>query len=107
MKPGVAASLVLAAALGLAACGGADNWAKPGVDRDAMRADLTECRDEAKAATATDTNIDNDIMATRSQDWQRTGTLGTKKSTFAIQDQGHARDIIDRCMAAKGYAPAS
>lgn len=107
MKPGVAALLALTAAVGVAACQGADNWAKPGVDRDAMRADLTECRDEAKAATAVDTNIDNDIMATRSQDWQRTGTLGTKKSTFAIQDQGHARDIIDRCMSAKGYAPAS
>jgi hypothetical protein len=72
-----------------------------------MRADLSECREEGRAATAVDTNIDNDIMATRSQDWQRTGTLGAKRNAFALQDQQHASDIIARCMAAKGYEPAS
>ena len=61
----------------------------------------------ANAAVAQDANIDNDILATRSGDWQRTGTLGAKKSTLAMQDRGHARDIIASCMSAKGYAPAS
>ena len=106
MRPGVAAAFALAAMTLLTACQGADNWAKPGADRDTMRADLGECQEEARAATAVDTNIDNDIMATRSQDWQRTGTLGTKRSTFALQDQQHSQDIIARCMAGKGYQPA-
>src|SRR5579859_2302641 len=96
VQPGIAAAFALAALAMLTACQGADNWAKPGTDRDTMRADLGECQGEARAATAVDTNIDNDIMATRSQDWQRTGTLGAKRSTFAMQDQGHAQDIIAR-----------
>ena len=107
MKPGVAAALALAAVTMLAACQGADSWTKPGTDRDTMRADLEECQGEARAATDVDTNIDNDIMATRSQDWQRTGTLGAKRNAFALQDRQHASDIIASCMAAKGYAPAS
>jgi len=107
MKPAIAFLLLLGTSTALAACQGADNWAKPGTNRETMRADLSECQQEARAATAQDTNIDNDIMATRSQDWQRTGTLGAKRSAFNLQDQQHASDIIARCMADKGYAPAS
>ena len=31
-------------------------------------------------------------------------TLQAKKQTFAVQDEGRARDIIADCMGAKGYA---
>ncbi len=107
MKPAISAHLLLAVALALSACQGADNWAKPGASRETMRSDLSECQAEARAATAQDTNIDNDIMATRSQDWQRSGTLGAKRSAFNMQDQQHASDVVARCMGAKGYSPTS
>jgi hypothetical protein len=98
---------ILAPLVILAGCSGKPPWTKPGTNTDAVRDDFSECRALANAAVAQDANIDSDILATRSGDWQRTGTLGAKKSTFAVQDQGHARDIIASCMAAKGYAPAS
>jgi len=97
----------LLAAVILAACQGAESWTKQGVSHETMRADLSECQQEARAATAQDTNIDNDIMATRSGDWQRTGTLGAKRSAFNLQDQQHASDVVARCMGDKGYVPAS
>ncbi len=97
---------VLVLAVLLAACSSKPQWAKPGANTDTVSDDLSECRALAKAATAQDTNIDNDILASRGGDWQRTGTLGAKKATFAMQDKGHARDIIASCMSAKGYAPA-
>jgi hypothetical protein len=92
---------------GLAGCSGRPQWVKPGANTDAVRADLAECNALADSAVSRDANIDNDILATRGADWQRTGTLGAKKTTFAVQDHGRARDIIQSCMAAKGYAPRS
>jgi len=98
---------VLALALLLAACSSKPQWVRPGTDTDTAGDDLAECRALANAATRQDAAIDQDILATRGTDWQRNNTLQAKKSTFAMQDQGHARDIIASCMSAKGYAPAS
>ena len=82
----------------------ADAWTKPGA-ADTV-ADLDECRGEARVAVRRDAGIDADIMATRSQDWQRTGTLGLKRDEMAQHRSGTAEAIIARCMAAKGYRPA-
>ena len=91
---------------GLSGCSGASNWSRPGASPETTRADLDACRSEANAATRQDQGIDSDIMATRSQDWQRTGTLGAKRETLAMQNQGRASDIVDLCMRSKGYASA-
>src|ERR1700687_1020656 len=96
---------VLSLALLLAACSSKPQWVKPGATSDAVSDDLAECRALAKASTRQDAAIDQDILASRGNDWQRNSTLQAKKSTFAMQDQGHARDIIADCMSAKGYAP--
>jgi hypothetical protein len=61
---------------------------------------------EAQSMTRQDENIDADIMATRSQDWQRTGTLGAKRETLALQNRGRGEDIVGLCMRQKGYLPA-
>ena len=98
-------SALIAAAL-LAACSSKPQWVRSGTSSDVASDDLEECRAYANAATRQDAAIDQDILATRGTDWQRTNTLQAKKSTFAIQDQGHARDIIANCMSAKGYTPA-
>ena len=98
--------LLAAAALLLAACSGTPQWAKPGATKDTMSDDLDDCRAIATAATRQDAAIDQDILATRGTDWERNNTLQAKKSTFAVQDQGHVRDMIASCMSAKGYRPA-
>jgi phage-related protein len=99
-------SPVLATALLLAACSSKPQWVKPGTSSDVVSDDLSECRAYANAVTRQDAAIDQDILASRGTDWQRNNTLQAKKSTFAVQDQGYARDIIANCMSAKGYTPA-
>ncbi|HEV3176435.1 MAG TPA: hypothetical protein VGZ72_10625 [Stellaceae bacterium] len=95
----------LGLALLLAACSSKPQWVKPGTSSDTVSDDLAECRALASAATRQDAAIDQDILATRGTDWRNNNTLQAKKQTFAMQDQGHARDIIADCMSAKGYAP--
>ena len=97
--------LILALAGLLSACSSNPQWAKPGASKDMVREDFDECSDAASAATRQDTAIDQDILASRGADWQRTNTLQAKKSTMAIQDKGHVRDLIASCMGAKGYTP--
>jgi hypothetical protein len=96
---------VLGLALLLAACSSKPQWVKPGATSDAVSDDLAECRALARAATRQDAAIDQDILATRGLDWERNSTLQAKKSNFALQDQGHARETIADCMSAKGYVP--
>ena len=96
---------VLGLALLLAACSSKPQWVKPGASSDAVSDDLAECRALASTATRRDAAIEQDILATRGTDWERNNTLQAKKQTFAVQDQGHTRDIVADCMSAKGYAP--
>ena len=97
---------LLALAVALAACSSRPQWVRPGTDSDTASDDLDDCRALASAATRNDAAMDQDILATRGTDWERNNTLQAKKNTFAVQDQGHARDIVASCMSAKGYAPA-
>lgn len=105
MTPIARAALALLLGLALAACHGPAPWTKPGVSPETTRADFLDCEREADDVVARDENIDNDILVTRGHDWQRANTLGAKKDTFALQNRGRAQDIIDRCMASKGYSP--
>ncbi len=92
--------------LALAACSSTPQWVKPGASKETVSDDFEDCRALATSATRQDAAIDQDILASRGTDWERTSTLQAKKSTFAMQDQGHVRDIIASCMSAKGYTPA-
>jgi hypothetical protein len=94
-----------ALALLLVACSSKPQWVKPGTSSEAASDDLAECRALANAATRREAAVDQDILASRGTDWQRSNTLQAKKSTFAMQDQGRARDIVADCMSAKGYSP--
>src|SRR5712692_3797524 len=98
----VGLAIVVALVAGCAAGGG---WSKPGVSPDAAEADLAACASQARSATQRDAAIDADILASRGQDWQRTGTLGMKQDDMAMSNRGRAQEIIGRCMASKGYAP--
>ena len=98
--------LLLLLLAGLAACSGTPQWTRSGASPETAREDLRECVAEAQSMTRQDENIDADIMATRSQDWQRTGTLGAKRETLALQNRGRGEDIVGLCMRQKGYLPA-
>jgi hypothetical protein len=98
---------VIVAILVLTGCGGGTGgWAKAGISPEMAEADFAECQSQARAATRRDDAIDADIMASRGQDWQRAGTLSIKRDDMAMSTRGWAEQIIARCMAAKGYAPA-
>jgi hypothetical protein len=90
----------------LAGCGGSGGWTKPGVSPDTAEADFSDCESQARSATQRDAAIDADIMASRGQDWQRAGTLEIKREDMANSNRERARQIVARCMAGKGYAPA-
>ena len=93
----------LALLLLLAACGGAADWDKPGVSREKAAQDYSECRHAAELAQRRDSNIDTDILATRSQDWQRNGLLQIKRNEYADSNSARSGDFVERCMIGKGY----
>ena len=85
--------------------GGSDKWTKPGAAPDAAETELSDCESEARSATQRDAGIDADILASRGQDWQNTGTLALKSDEMANSSRARRRQIIARCMAARGYRP--
>jgi hypothetical protein len=93
----------VAAMLFVAACEGSGGWSKPGVSPDAAEDDFSACQRQARNVTARDAAIDADILASRGQDWQRTGTLSMRRDDMADSNRARARQIVARCMAAKGY----
>ena len=92
----------LAAAVGLAACAG-PQWTKPGVAADVAAADYAACRDEERQAMRSDSNIQADILASRSRDWELDNTLTAHKDSFAAEDQQRADEVLAACMHLRGY----
>lgn len=101
MKPAAA----LASLLMLAACA-SPTWTNPNVTPEQAKNDYSECNAMAQDANARDAAIQQDILASRGQDWQRSGTLGTHQDVFAAETQQRTGDIVRNCMLAKGYTPA-
>ncbi len=86
----------------LTGCGGGQ-WTKAGVSREKAAQDYSDCTRLAEAANQRDSNIDTDILASRGTDWQRSGTLGIRRETYADSNRARSSDIITRCMIGKGY----
>lgn len=78
-------------------------WAKPGAGPPVVQREYRHCLAEAQDAVKTDRAIDRDILATRSEDWQRAGTLGVETGIMLSADRAHAEAVIVRCMRGKGY----
>ncbi|HKS89403.1 MAG TPA: hypothetical protein VJR70_08190 [Stellaceae bacterium] len=89
----------------LAACAGG-GWAKPGADAAATDAAYSECRAEASSAIAPEIGINEDILATRQNDWQRTHVGHVASETMRDQTRGRAAALVASCMQAKGFARA-
>jgi hypothetical protein len=94
----------VALALMLAGCGG--TWQKAGVSPEAAAQDLSECRHMAEVANMRDSDIDQDILASRGQDWEKYSVIQTKRDDYAYSNESRTGNIVDRCMISKGYSPA-
>lgn len=98
-------SLMLACALALVACASQPEWTKEGASPQVTDRELADCKSLAREATARDTNIMTDIMATRGQDWQRTGVMEPHVQNFNAETRNRGDDVVNRCMIGKGYVP--
>jgi hypothetical protein len=92
-------------ALLLAACAAA-GWEKPGASDAERRAALGECQAEARRATDQEARINQDIASTFQQDWQRTGVARTRSELLEDRTRARGEDVLERCMAAKGWLRA-
>lgn len=97
--------LSLAFALALVGCASQPQWTKAGVSPQDVADALAACQSEARQATQRDTDIMNDILATRGADWQRTGVLETQQQMFKAETEGRTADIVKRCMIENGFVP--
>lgn len=93
----------LGLALLLAGCTAAGGWAKPGADQAATASAYRDCRATATSAVKTDADIDEDILATRGADWQRSGIARIAPRTMREHTRDRAAAIVDACMQAKGF----
>ncbi len=98
-------TISLALALFLVGCAGNPGWSRPGVSSQQTAEALADCQGQARDATQRDTNIMNDILATRSKDWNNSGVMSTQMSEFTAENQNRTGDIVNRCMIAKGFVP--
>src|SRR5260370_13832201 len=92
--------------LPLVGCAGAGDWAKPGMDQAAAGREYQDCRELADTAVKTEADIDQDILATRQNDWQRAGVVRTQTRLMPEQTGDLAAAIVDSLLRAKGYSPA-
>ena len=96
----------IGAALLLAGCAAAGGWAKPGADEAATARELGDCRAMAASAVKSDADIDQDILATRQDDWRRASRLRLRSETMYEHTGDRAAAIVTACMRARGFAEA-
>ena len=100
-------SIILTLAVILTGCAGTGDWTRSDTSPKQTAAEFSDCQSQARAATQRDTNIMNDIMATRGNDWRQTQVMSTQTSLFAAENHDRTSDIINRCMIGKGFVPGS
>jgi len=99
------ARLYVIATLALAGCAAAGGWAKPGADAAAAAHEYQDCRELADSTVRPEFDIDQDILATRQNDWQRTHIGLVEADAMRQGTRGRAATIVQSCMQAKGFAP--
>lgn len=88
----------------LAGCATAPSWIKPGADLGETALAYQSCRAVAATAVETETDIDQDILATRQNDSQRSGVVRLANQNMRDATGDRAAAIIGACMRAKGFA---
>jgi len=101
---GVTARGMALAVFVLAGCAGAGGgWVKPGADEAQTARAYRDCAALTDTATRTDSDIDQDIAASRASDLQHSSIL--REQARSTHDDNHARAdaILTSCMQAKGF----
>ena len=96
-----------AGCLALAACAARDaGWQRPNTSDAIRAADYNYCRGEAKSVAGTALGIDQDIAASRGEDWRNTGTYAIESARNSGSDDAEFSQVLGACMTGKGYRPA-
>ncbi len=90
----------------LTACAAPTGWTKPGADAAATESQYQACLAEARDAVKPEIGVNEDILATRSHDWQRAATLPLQESAMRGQTRARLQYILAQCMRRKGFKPA-
>jgi hypothetical protein len=90
----------------VAACAAPGGWTKPGADAAATRSQYEACLAETRDAIKPEIGVNEDILATRSGDWQRAATLPVQRDTMRGQTKARADYLLAQCMRRKGFKPA-
>ena len=101
----IACALAAAALLGGCASG-ADEWTKPGADEAAVAQAYRTCRSLAEERVGPEIGINQDILATRGADWQRSQVQNLQTRTMAELTRDRAAAIVASCMTANGFQRA-
>jgi hypothetical protein len=96
-----ASCAVLAVLIG---CGGRGDWARAWTDEATVAGEYQDCRAMAGTAVKTDADIDQDILATRGDDWRRAGVGRLQVRTMREHTHDRGAAIVDACMRGKGFA---
>ena len=79
------------------------NWVKAGADDQTIARELDDCNAQANAALANEQGINADINATLGRNWQLGGTQTIEAQAMRRQASGHADQVLNNCMHAKGF----
>jgi hypothetical protein len=98
----VAGALAMAALL--AGCAsGAGGWTKSGADEAAVAQAYRTCRQLAEARVGPEIGINQDILATRGADWQRSQIRNVQTRSMTEATRGRSAAIVASCMTAYGF----
>jgi hypothetical protein len=89
----------------VAACAAPSGWTKPGADAAAADRQYQACLAEARDAIKPEIGVNQDILATRSGDWQRAATLPLQRDTMRTQTNARADYLLSLCMRRNGFKP--
>ena len=91
-------------ALLLVACHPTGNWSKPGVEASATAREYADCRALVESVVKPETNIDQDILATRQAEIGRSSIARVGARNLRDETGDREDSIIASCMKSKGFA---
>jgi hypothetical protein len=84
----------------------ATSWTKPGATQDDIYADITSCRQQARAIIERDASIDADIASGASGNDFGTTASDLEYNLDAYSADKRQRRLVAECMHGRGYALA-
>jgi hypothetical protein len=82
-------------------------WVKTGADDQTISRELRDCNAQANAALASEQGINADISATLGRNWTLGSTMPVEQQAMRQQAAGHADQVLNNCMRAKGFTKES